>query len=716
MKEQHGPIQDPHSSIRDGQSRGHFGNYDLVRRIDVGGMGEVYLARQRTAFGREVALKVIRSDLVHNVTARKRFLREAEVSAHLKHEHILPLFEFGEEQGRLFLVTPYIEGGTLARRLQSGPLSLSEVHQLFSALVQAVAYIHKRGVIHRDLKPSNILLDREDGNEHGQIYVRLIDFGIASIQGMAASPPLTTAGNEMGTIAYMAPERLDGVAAASNDIYSLGVILYQMLTGHLPSTEPLVELPEPLAEVVRRSTAPDPADRFASADELLRAFEHAYRSALVSLPRARPIQTDPPPVALVSPVLPTQRTPEPDDSPTPRRLTAAHPVETAAHESRKSTTAPRPEIAVSPLPPLPRSSRSFSGEDYNAPTTYIGPDRLASNPRLAHLADEALITANHPRKKRKKRSLLPLIPISIVLILLAISMLLLYGFQAAITASVTLSPQVHSFSKVFTLTARQGLQGIDASSASIPLYALSRSDKLTKTGPTSGQPILCFFNCPKVVSFNDVITLASAVKKSLIAQLTQELNGQLQSKDESAIAKPVFKDGNYTINPPIGTTSDTVSFTLTEQASIQYVANQDARNLARVLLQQQIQQQFGSHYTLLNQLTQVGQPVLQAVTANGVTVQIAAGGVAQYSISAADMQNIQSHIKGMKEKNAYAFIAKQPGIDPNAITLHVSYGDTLPNNMQQIKVVSVNATNLPPVQLPTVQSAPTPNASATPNA
>src|SRR5437870_5328041 len=126
------------------ESLPRFGNYDLLRRIDVGGMGEVYLAHQRSAFGRDVAIKIIRSDLVHDVTARERFLREAEVSAHLKHEHILPLFEFGEEQGRLFLVTPYIQGGTLARRLQSGPLPLAQVRLLFSALVQAVAYIHKR--------------------------------------------------------------------------------------------------------------------------------------------------------------------------------------------------------------------------------------------------------------------------------------------------------------------------------------------------------------------------------------------------------------------------------------------------------------------------------------------------------------------------------------------------------------------------------------------
>src|SRR2546421_5304522 len=247
MREQHGLKMEDQSRLR-------FGNYDLVHRIDVGGMGEVYLARQRTAFDRKVAVKIIRSDLMHDLTARARFLREAEVSAHLQHEHILSLVEFGEAQGRLFIVTPYIEGGTLARHLQSGPLSLIEVHQLFVPLVQAVAYIHRRGVIHRDLKPTNILLDSQDG----QIYVRLIDFGIASLQGGAASAPLTTAGNEVGTVAYMAPERLSGVAEPSNDIFSLGVILYQMLTGHFPTPHMNHRLPQPLEYVVRGCIAPRP--------------------------------------------------------------------------------------------------------------------------------------------------------------------------------------------------------------------------------------------------------------------------------------------------------------------------------------------------------------------------------------------------------------------------------------------------------------------------
>src|SRR5712692_610883 len=119
-----------------------FGNYDLIRRIDMGGMGEVYLAHQRTAFNREVAVKIIRNDLARDPLARARFFREAEVSSHLKHDHILHLFEFGEVQGRLFLVTPYISGGTLAQRLLAGPLSLAVVPQLVSALLQAEELLH----------------------------------------------------------------------------------------------------------------------------------------------------------------------------------------------------------------------------------------------------------------------------------------------------------------------------------------------------------------------------------------------------------------------------------------------------------------------------------------------------------------------------------------------------------------------------------------------
>jgi serine/threonine protein kinase len=335
-----------------GQQLHHFSNYDLIRRIDVGGMGEVYLAYQRTAFNRKVAVKIIRSDLVHDATARKRFLREAEVSAHLKHDHILPMFEFGEEQGRLFIVTPYIEGGTLSRRLQSGPLSLLEAHQLFIALAQAVSYIHKRGVIHRDLKPGNILLDNTDNSE--QVYVRLIDFGIASLQGKAASPQMTIGGQEMGTLAYLAPERLNGIAAPSNDIYSLGVILYQMLTGDIPSVSSSLVLPPALDTVIQRSTASNPAERYSTVDELIKAFEGTYR--YLSSTHSVDI-----------PVTERADSVEVDDSPTPGRvINTPQPVDTymepfSTSEPVTGAQAPITARQISSTPAQTRGVRQNTG-------------------------------------------------------------------------------------------------------------------------------------------------------------------------------------------------------------------------------------------------------------------------------------------------------------------------------------------------------------------
>ncbi|HEY7420108.1 MAG TPA: serine/threonine-protein kinase, partial [Ktedonobacteraceae bacterium] len=355
MKEQHGPIPLPRLLPEDVDEQPRpesFRNYALIRRIDVGGMGEVYLARQRNAFDRKVAIKIIRPDLVHDQTARQRFLREAEVTAHLLHEHILPLIEFGEEDGRLFLVTPYIEGGTLAHRLLRGSLALTEAHQLFVALVKAVAYIHRKGVIHRDLKPNNILLDTD--SEDGQVYVRLIDFGIASLSGSHASPALTSAEGEVGTVAYMAPERLDGVVAPSNDIYSLGIILYQMLTGTLLSPEERVAtLPFSIHTFIRRCTAINPEDRYGSADEMLVAFEEGYQVA-INVPRGRQSSSSP-----SHPLLPET---EPTISSSGRLA--------AVQLKRDEVLLHRGEFVASPFP---GKLGTLQPEEYNAPTTRIDP-------------------------------------------------------------------------------------------------------------------------------------------------------------------------------------------------------------------------------------------------------------------------------------------------------------------------------------------------------
>lgn len=690
MREQHGPISTSQDLSGNRQDLLHFGNYDLVRRIDVGGMGEVYLARQRTAFNREVAVKIIRSDLVHDMVARKRFLREAEVSAHLKHEHILPLVEFGEEQGRLFLVTPYIEGGTLARRLLRGPLSLAEVHQLFSALVRAIAYIHRRGVIHRDLKPSNILLDQESGT--GQVYVRLIDFGIATIAGMTMSAPLTMAGNEMGTIAYMAPERLDGVAAPSNDIYSLGVILYQMLTGQLPTSRKAVTLPPSLETIVQRCMALNPQDRYASADEVLKAFEYACRS--LSASSATP-PLDESPMASTS---------EHDDSPTPKRLNPSHPADTSAWENISSER--RAHASAFPTPPS-----DFNDEDYSAPTAAIAPEQPRG--KRKRLADEAVLAGVPSRAHRTQRSLLALMVLSIVLVFLSIAGIVFFAFQTAVSATITLTPQVHAISSVFTVMANPRLHTRDVSKASIPAGVFTSTKTGSQQGPTTGQANCAFgiFDCQQAVDSADVRNLAAQIEPPVQTQVAQDLLQQARVAGATIVGDIHYGNPNGSANPPIGTVSKTVTVTVTLQGSLEYIKASEVQSMARLLLQQQVQQQYGPNFVPINSMTQIGQPIIQGVDTNGVvTLQIAAASLAEYQFPSNELTDMQNRIKGKKLQDALNILKGLPGVDAKNIIAHLSYGDTLPNAVEQINITHVNPTNLPPVQLPTMQPAATPTA------
>ena len=678
MREQHGPLKEQRAFGGNGQRAGReqrfFGNYELVRRIDEGGMGEVYLARQRSAFGREVAVKIIRADLIHDVTVRKRFLREAEVSAHLKHEHILSLVEFGEDQGRLFLVTPYIDGGTLAQRLQSGPMSLAEVHLLFSALVRAVSYIHKRGVIHRDLKPGNVLLDKEEGGE--QVYVRLIDFGIASIQGMATTEPeLTQSGKEVGTIEYMAPERLGGVAAPSNDIYSLGIILYQMLTGHLPGEGNPVQLPSPMAYVVNHCTA---HRRFPNADELLRVFEQAYKAVVA--PKAAPPTT----------------TFDSESDETPRGVTGSQPV------------VQNKEDAVGVVRPV----SNFRGEDYNAPTSLVDPALLPNSQRsnATRTGVTGPVASRPKRQERKKGSIFAFLSFAIIALIAIICLVGYYAFIGAITATVTISPQVHSLTKVLTISAKPTVHSIDAGTASIPASVLNSTQSGSQQGNTTGkQCILGIFDCKRVVAFADVDPLAVQLRQSLRNQITADLTKQTRADNATTVGAINFVDGDPTPTPDVGSVSDTVTVTMKEQGAIEYFKGSDVQSLARTLLTQQAQQQFGTGYVLLNSATQIGQPAMQSVDTNGVvTIQIAVGGVVQYNIASAQTDSILNHIKGTKTKATQTYLMQQAGINPDSVTVHVSYSDTLPSDTHQIKLNQVSPSAIPSVQLPPVKAALTP--------
>ncbi|HLI05898.1 MAG TPA: serine/threonine-protein kinase [Ktedonobacteraceae bacterium] len=261
-----------------------MGRYRLSRSLGKGGTAEVFLAYDEQ-MRRTVAVKVVDS---REFDLLRRFLREVETIGSLTHEHILPVFDYGEQGEWRYLVMQYVEGGTLRERLQNGPLALAETNAILQQIASALQFAHARGIIHRDIKPSNILLR---GN-----YVYLADFGLARSLDIASS--LTKTGSILGTPEYIAPELANGEATASVDIYALGIVLYQMLTGRVPFSgnsvlaiywKHLQEAPVPpsllnptlpasVDAVVLRALAKDPRQRFQTAGQLAEAFALALDS------------------------------------------------------------------------------------------------------------------------------------------------------------------------------------------------------------------------------------------------------------------------------------------------------------------------------------------------------------------------------------------------------------------------------------------------------
>ena len=262
-----------------------LGRYELRRRVAQGGMAEVYLGYDRRV-RRRVAIKVL---YARDESFVRRFEREALAVGTLSHDHILPLYDFGEQRPWYYLVMPFVEGGTLREYLlKRKRLTLEEAASFIDQVASALQYAHDHGVVHRDVKPSNILL-RPDG------YAYLVDFGLA--KAMLGAEPLTTDGAMVGTPEYMAPEQSNGLNDYRSDIYSLGVILYQMLTGRVPfmaetpvaislkhiQIEPIPpselnsEIPQRVEEVILKAMAKDPSERYQEAQALSAAFRQALQ-------------------------------------------------------------------------------------------------------------------------------------------------------------------------------------------------------------------------------------------------------------------------------------------------------------------------------------------------------------------------------------------------------------------------------------------------------
>lgn len=307
-----------------------LGSYELIRRLGEGGMAHVYLARD-VRLGREVAVKVLDQRLAERPGFRERFQREARVAAALDHPHIVPLYDFGESGYEPYLVMPFISGGSLQDVLKRAPLSASEVVTYGSQMADALDYAHRRNVVHRDVKPANMLV-------HADGRLLLADFGLAKIISPSSRPATPQRHPDAGTPEYMAPEQIEGRTDERSDIYALGVVLYLLLTGHLPFTGAtanmvmeghLYQLPEQprklnpavtpaMQAVILRSLAKHSEDRYQKAKDL----GDALLSALVA-GEAEPIpfalsDLGTPPISLPQIALPQIASPSASRAPSPR--------------------------------------------------------------------------------------------------------------------------------------------------------------------------------------------------------------------------------------------------------------------------------------------------------------------------------------------------------------------------------------------------------------
>ncbi|MCA9122433.1 MAG: serine/threonine protein kinase [Planctomycetales bacterium] len=268
-----------------------FGRYEMQRVLGEGAMAAVYLAEDKQ-LERQVAIKVPKFE-PNDYAGMKRFYREARTMATLRHPHLCPVYDVGEIEGVHYFTMAYIEGGTLADRIASeAPMAGRRVAVLVAKIASALHAAHQTGTVHRDLKPANIMIDLD--NEPV-----LMDFGLAGLAEAESS--LTRSGEMIGTPAYMAPEQITGNLTAigpHSDVYGLGVIMYEMLTGQLPfggsvasvvqqalQSEPLTptsvrpDVASVLSAICIKAMAREPADRYTSADELAIALRDFIRAA-----------------------------------------------------------------------------------------------------------------------------------------------------------------------------------------------------------------------------------------------------------------------------------------------------------------------------------------------------------------------------------------------------------------------------------------------------
>jgi serine/threonine protein kinase len=765
-----------------------LGNYDIVRRIRVGGMGAVYEGRQRTAFDRRVAIKVILGDYAVDREMRRRFAREARTIARLHHPHILPLIEFGDERGLLYLVMPFIEDGTLTGYLQRELPALDDVASIYQQLLDAVEYAHEQGLIHRDIKSSNVLLEER---RNGPPYVYLADFGLVRTAQQSDNEPVGVPiplDQVPGTPHYMAPEQTVGIVTPLTDIYALGVLLYQLLTGELPYDDPdeieVIQmhlhapipspcerdpsLPAALDEVVHTAMAKQPEDRYQRIADLRRAFV----AALSNSPELRDIPDDDLPpeendfIITEHPQRPVPQSSAPlalelEPQPQPIRLTQAQPV--------------RPKVRV---------------QQGAAQTPLRGQQRVTGS-----IADRKPVTDSvpfytHDRRRHLTRPMLAamLVPVVLLLLLILPRFFGVSPFPAGFpvfgpppVAVVSLTAQTKTLQENYILTASPAIKTPDLSTRFIPDRVVQSAATGNETTQATGTRAIAgvqasgtlrFENSshvPVTVAAGTTFSTASGIAVQTIqtAEVPAAQNGQNGTLAIPAVAVNAGSAGNIPAhaiatsccdglsvsnpkpfsggvdartvhvvlqadlnrvssqlvpglqrqtlkllqkqlqtdevmaNQPaysMTVTSDSQPGTMANQVTVQVVVvgtatvynSEQARHVAAQLLNAEAEQTFGAAYqphgvptTLTPRIVQQGQ--------NGILyLSVEAKGIWAYSLSAQQLAQWASEIKGATPAVAISFLNSQKGVA--GVQIQLPFGtDHLPSTSDQIKIVVVGS-------------------------
>ncbi len=450
-----------------------LGTCTLQSLLGRGGMGAVYLSLQQRPH-RTVAVKVLLPELSHDTTGFNEFLarfrREADAIASLDHVNIMPIYEYGEQDQLAYLVMPYVAGGTLRDVIiKRAMLPLNETIAIVEQIASALDYAHQHGIIHRDLKPGNILF-------HADGRLLLTDFGIAKVLGesadggVAALQTLTTTGAIIGTPEYLSPEQAAGAPIDQRaDIYSLGVVVYQLLTGHVPfsGTTPVAvaikhaieappslldfntNIPPAVEQVIMKALAKKPEQRYATAGELARALRSAaFEAHTVMSPTVAPVST-------------TVDTP---DNGSKGQEPSHHEGELTVAVPDNSTSARQDALSVPVIVQISTAPTMIAEQP--ATVIPVTPATMASRPSVTSTPSpivgesydaQTISVAPRPPRPRQAGSRLPLwiALISVVLVIVLVSGgIVLYMHQASVGNKTSSSLSLNHSTKKVTPTAK----------------------------------------------------------------------------------------------------------------------------------------------------------------------------------------------------------------------------------------------------------------------